>query len=164
MSDPEIGMLLAYLSATADRKMDTASNYLSPDVTLVFPQGQFDSLSQMAEAMFGALALAASVGIIVLVMMKKRRFAGIAIVIAFGATLSSCGAMPGVELFNLQLASGTPLTGAIYSTDVVVTADPDTYSFRFIFTTGPALNTEIPDDDIGTWGPASGWMTFDIVP
>jgi hypothetical protein len=53
MSDPEIGMLLAYLSATADRKMDTASNYLSPDVTLVFPQGQFDSLNQMAEAMAG---------------------------------------------------------------------------------------------------------------
>lgn len=53
MSGPEIGMLLAYLAATADRDMDTASSYLSPDVRLVFPQGQFDSLSHMAEAMAG---------------------------------------------------------------------------------------------------------------
>ena len=53
MPNPEIGMLLAYLAATADRNMDTASNYLTPDIKLVFPQGQFDSLSQMAEAMTG---------------------------------------------------------------------------------------------------------------
>ncbi len=44
-------MLLTYLAAMADRNMDTASSYLSPDVKLVAPQGQFDSLSQMAEAM-----------------------------------------------------------------------------------------------------------------
>jgi len=53
MPDPQIGMLLTYLAATADRNMDTAANYLSPDVTLVFPQGQFESLSQMADAMAG---------------------------------------------------------------------------------------------------------------
>lgn len=46
-------MLLTYLAATADRNMDTASSYLSPDVRLVFPQGQFESLSQMADSMAG---------------------------------------------------------------------------------------------------------------
>jgi hypothetical protein len=46
-------MLLTYLAATVDRNMDAASSYLSPDVILVFPQGQFESLSQMADAMAG---------------------------------------------------------------------------------------------------------------
>lgn len=100
-----------------------------------------------------------------LLVMKRRRFTGIAVVIAIAAALTSCGAMPGVELFEMQHTGGSPFgSGAHFSTDVVVTADPGTYNFRFVFTTGTTQNIVIPADDTATYGPASGWMTFDISP
>ena len=53
MSISPVGMVREYLDASGERRMEDAGRYLDASATIVFPQGRFRNLEEMAEAMRG---------------------------------------------------------------------------------------------------------------
>jgi hypothetical protein len=53
MSNSSQKLVLDYLAAAGDRRLDDAATYLADGALLVFPQGRFDDLEAMAAAMAG---------------------------------------------------------------------------------------------------------------
>lgn len=53
MANDPMEMVRSYLAASGDRRLDEAAGYLAPDVLIIFPQGRFRNLTEMAAAMAG---------------------------------------------------------------------------------------------------------------
>ena len=53
MSIPPLQLVREYLIASGERRMDDAGRYLDAAAIIIFPQGRFENLHEMAEAMKG---------------------------------------------------------------------------------------------------------------
>lgn len=53
MSTPPLEMVREYLVASGERRMEEAGRYLDTAAIIIFPQGRFGNLHEMAEAMKG---------------------------------------------------------------------------------------------------------------
>lgn len=53
MSTPPLQLVREYLIASGERRMDDAGRYLDAAAIIIFPQGRFENLHEMAEAMKG---------------------------------------------------------------------------------------------------------------
>ena len=53
MATNPIDVVRAYLISSGERRMDKATQYLAPEAILIFPQGRFQNLAEMAAAMAG---------------------------------------------------------------------------------------------------------------
>lgn len=125
--------------------------------------------------LFGGLGPAAGAGILLLLaggivmlfLSRTRKPAGLLVVATAALVLGGCFGSEAVELnefFDMDYQGGAAFSGALYTADVVIEAEAGDYDFRFVFTTGPTTDTDIPANDIPTWGPASGWSIVTIDP
>jgi hypothetical protein len=53
MPSRSLELVQEYLLAAAERRLEDASRFLDPDAVIVFPQGRFEDIQAMAEAMSG---------------------------------------------------------------------------------------------------------------
>jgi hypothetical protein len=53
MEDDPIVLVRSYLTASGERRLEEAAGYLAPDALIVFPNGQFQDLNEMASSMGG---------------------------------------------------------------------------------------------------------------
>jgi len=53
VSTPPLEMVREYLVASGERRMEDAGRYLDAAAIIIFPQGRFGNLDEMAEAMKG---------------------------------------------------------------------------------------------------------------
>lgn len=53
MSTSPLEMVREYLDASGERRMEDARRYLDTSAIIIFPQGRFEDLGEMAEAMKG---------------------------------------------------------------------------------------------------------------
>lgn len=53
MSTPPLEMVREYLVASGERRMEEAGRYLDAAAIIIFPQGRFGNLEEMAEGMKG---------------------------------------------------------------------------------------------------------------